>query len=234
MERDRANGDDGGAPSDDSDNDETSVSSVGSTSFHELDFRLSSVVKRLDALYKLAARIRNPRYCPQRPTKDLYEHISEGQREEYRENQRQVETTIVTFVQQRQLETHINNEGLQTSEKGILEQYASSTHWLVRRIGLANARRKQQFLYWGNHTEPIARNISKDITMVLGDDTPAAIPTMGPTENQDMAISEANVVGEYHSRALGEHETTKSRFFHYGRRYWYSDNDRHHRCSTTF
>ncbi|KAI0156711.1 hypothetical protein GGR52DRAFT_198348 [Hypoxylon sp. FL1284] len=32
-----------------------------------------------------------------------------------------------------------------------MSQYATRSHWLVRRTGIADARRKQQFVYWSDH-----------------------------------------------------------------------------------
>lgn len=43
------------------------------------------------------------------------------------------------------------------SHDEILEQYASPSNWLIRRTGIANARRKQQFMYYKEHAERISR-----------------------------------------------------------------------------
>ncbi|GKT47244.1 uncharacterized protein ColSpa_07425 [Colletotrichum spaethianum] len=161
-QQDRAAGHCSNASSDDSD-EEASLSSFGSGSFHEADFRMASVVERLDTLYKFAAKIRNPRNRPQRPTNDLYKHIPESERAEYRESQERIETALITFVQQRHLLESVTEAQLKVldmSQEDLLERYALSTHWLVRRIGLANARRKQQFVYWEKHAELLARDVT--------------------------------------------------------------------------
>lgn len=203
MERDRAARDNDSAASDGSD-DETPVSSFEDNSFHEARFRLSSVAERLDALYKLAARIRNPRNRPQRPTKDLYRHIPEDERAGYRENQENIETVLVAFVQQRHLlesitEAHLKD--LDTSREDLLEQYASDTHWLVRRIGLANARRKQQFVYWEGHAQLLARDvvvkvpvISKPVAAPGAPEIPVSGPSAQPAYS--VATSATRLMGE--------------------------------------
>ncbi|KAF6790326.1 hypothetical protein CSOJ01_14597 [Colletotrichum sojae] len=205
AERDRTIGKDGSIASDESD-DETSVSSFGSNSFHEADFRLSSVVERLDALYKLAARIRNPRNRPQRPTRDLYKHIPEGGRAQYRENQEQIETALVAFVQQRHLLESVTEEQLQnldTSRGDLLEQYASGTYWLIRKIGLANARRKQQFVYWEGHAQLLARDVAMKAPIIRKLDPAttiagAEVPVAGHVEQpaSSVATSATRLISE--------------------------------------
>jgi hypothetical protein len=139
-----------------------SVSSIGS--FQEAEFRLASVATRLDSLYKLAARVRNPRSRPQRPTKDLYKHVSENQRIEYMHSQDNIEISLVAYVQQHQLLEYFTKEQLRElgfSQEQLVQQYASMNYWLVRRTGIANARRKQQFVYWKKHTELLERDLTE-------------------------------------------------------------------------
>lgn len=84
--------------------DEGSLSSLSSAgSFQEAKFRLESISTRLDSLYKLAVRIRNPRSRLQRPIQQLYKHIPESQREEYRRNQEQIEISRISYIQQNHL-----------------------------------------------------------------------------------------------------------------------------------
>ncbi|PNP75038.1 hypothetical protein FNYG_11620 [Fusarium nygamai] len=153
------------APSDTaSSDDDASLSSLTSTgSFQETDFRLASVTTRLDSLYKLAARIQSPCNRPQRPTNDLYKNVPESRRAEYIQNQEQIEVSLVAYVQKQQLEcvTDEQLQGLGFSQEQLLQEYAAPTHWLVRRTGIANARRKQQFIYWRGNAELTGRDIAK-------------------------------------------------------------------------
>ncbi|KAF6810449.1 hypothetical protein CPLU01_15301 [Colletotrichum plurivorum] len=218
-QRDRTIGKDGSTISDDSD-DEISVSSFGSNSFHEADFRLSSVVKRLDALYKLAARIRNPRNRPQRPTRDLYKHIPEGERAQYRENQEQIETALVAFVQQRHLLESVTEEQLKdldTSRQDLLEQYASGTNWLIRRISLANSRRKQQFVYWEGHTQLLARDVATKVPVIRKPVSVSAVDVRGTQFAGQTAFSVATSATRLVSENITGPDDLKSVISHHSR-----------------
>lgn len=149
-----------------SDDDEASLGSSLSSmgSFQEAEFRLSSVTTRLDSLYTLASRIRNPRNRQQRPTKDLYKHVPEAQRTEYILNQRQIEISLVAYVQRQQLVEWFDDEQLQDlgfDREELIAEYTSASHWLIARAGMANARRKQQFLYWKNHSRLLGRDVTQ-------------------------------------------------------------------------
>lgn len=134
--------------------------SSSETSLHEVNFRIESMKELLDVLYSLATKIRNPRYRPQRAVDDLYKHVPAHMRNEFILEREEAAIAIVCHVQREQL-----SEGLQRGElkacgishDDILEQYASPSNWLVRRVGIANARREQQFVYWKEHTERISR-----------------------------------------------------------------------------
>ncbi|KAI0968544.1 hypothetical protein F4678DRAFT_474322 [Xylaria arbuscula] len=142
--------------------DESSTSSlISAGSFQEAEFRLASVATRLDSLYKLAARLRSPRNRPQRPRKDLYKHVPESQRAEYIQNQEEVEISLVAYVQRQQLLECVTGDqlyGHDFNQEQLLQEYAAVTHWLIRRTGMANARRKQQFAYWRKHAELLGRD----------------------------------------------------------------------------
>lgn len=163
----------------------SSLSSMGS--FQEADYRLSSVATRLDSLYKLASRIRSPRNRQQRSTNDLYKHVPESQRAEYIQNQKQIEVSLAAYVQRQQLVEWVNDEQLQELGFGLEEliaQYASANHWLIARVGMANARRKQQFIYWKKHAQLLGRDIIEEAPAVaelpvdaVGLPQPAAAPS---------------------------------------------------------
>lgn len=183
-----------GTTADDSD-DEDSLYSLNSTSsFHEAEFRLSSVVARLDSLYKLAAKIRNPRNRPQRPTAHLYKYIPEEVCAQYKETQEQIEIALVAFVQQQNLRDSVTEaqvRELGISRTDLTNLYASPTKWLVRRIGIANARRKQQFIYWAKHAESLALDTTTEVS--VGEDMqiptlPSGRPASGPPA-QSLATS---------------------------------------------
>ncbi|KAL2691414.1 hypothetical protein Neosp_001799 [[Neocosmospora] mangrovei] len=144
----------------------SSLSSFGS--FREADFRLESVGKRLDALYELASRIRSPRNRPQRPVEELYKHVPERQRADYMESQKQIEVSRVSYVQKQQLLLDFaasQLEELGISQDQLLQEYSSADHWLIRRIGTANARRKQQFVYWRRHAKLLSRDMIETETL---------------------------------------------------------------------
>lgn len=157
---------DGGASDRDSDASSTATISTSPPlssdegSLHEVDFRMESVAEALDALYSLATKIRNPRNRPQRAVDDLYKHVPAHMRKEFILEREEVTIAIVCHVQRQQLLEGLQNGELKASgisHEEILEQYASPSNWLIRRTGIANTRRKQQFVYWKEHAERISR-----------------------------------------------------------------------------
>lgn len=154
-----------------SSDDDISLASCSSsaTSFQEAAFRISSVTASLDSLYKIASRIRSPRNRQQRSTQDLYKHIPESQRAEYIQNQQQVELSLVVYVQRQQLTEWFDYEKLQElgfDREELLKEYASASHWLMVRAGMANARRKQQFRYWKKHAQLLGRDVTEEAPIV--------------------------------------------------------------------
>ncbi|KLU88273.1 hypothetical protein MAPG_07260 [Magnaporthiopsis poae ATCC 64411] len=160
----------------------SSLSSTGS--FQEAEFRLSSVAARIDSLYRLASRIRSARNRPQRSTKDLYKHVPESQRAEYIQNQEQIAVSLVAYVQQQQLVEWVGDEQLQElgfGRKELIAQYASASCWLIARAGMANARRKQQFIYWKKHAQLLRRDVTEEAPAVAAAlPQPAAAPSQAP------------------------------------------------------
>ncbi|KAK2616805.1 SET domain-containing protein 3 [Conoideocrella luteorostrata] len=156
------------------------LSSVGS--FQEAEFRLSSITTRLDSLYKLASRIRSPRNRQQRSTSDLYKHVPESQRAEYIQSQEQIEISLL--------------QELGFGREELIEQYASVTHWLIARAGMANARRKQQFLYWKKHAQLLGRDVTEEAPAVAVPH-PAAAPgqasKLGPAKSTGTSVTNASV-----------------------------------------
>lgn len=129
-------------------------------SLHEVNFRIESITELLDALYSLATKMRNPRNRPQRAVDELYKHIPAHVRKEFIVEREEAATAIICHVQREQLLQDLQKGELKAAgirQDDILEQYASPSNWLVRRAGIANARRKQQFVYWKEHAERISR-----------------------------------------------------------------------------
>ncbi|KAI1759182.1 hypothetical protein GGR53DRAFT_524068 [Hypoxylon sp. FL1150] len=126
------------------------------SSVHEVDFRLQSLTESLDALYSLATKIRNPRNRPQRTNNQLYKRIPAEHRASFIEEREQAEIATIAWIQRNQI-----IDGISSLEpvgiEGLIEQYASRSNWLVRRTGIANARRKQQFVYWKDHATRLSK-----------------------------------------------------------------------------
>ncbi|KAI0457324.1 hypothetical protein F5B21DRAFT_512631 [Xylaria acuta] len=166
---------------------EASHESVLSTSsseesFREVPFRLQNITESLDALYSLATRIRNPKNRPQRNNDQLYKHVPVGIRATHIKERERAEIAVVAYIQRELLlEGHMaGEEGFaQANREALLGQYASEAYWLVRRTGIANARRKQQFIYWKGHAIRLSQ-------------LPDGRPPLGPTRSElrDQSIAE--------------------------------------------
>ncbi|KAI4868432.1 hypothetical protein F4820DRAFT_410204 [Hypoxylon rubiginosum] len=123
------------------------------SSFHEVDFRFDRLTENVDLLYNLAAKLRNPRNCPQRPVSQLYKHIPDipaGSRAEYIAEHEIFESTIVAHAQRQQIIEELDPREVNLLDE-LTNQYATTSYWLIHRTGIANARRKQQFSYWKEH-----------------------------------------------------------------------------------
>ncbi|KAK3363963.1 hypothetical protein B0T25DRAFT_56344 [Lasiosphaeria hispida] len=153
-----------------------------SSSFHEVEFRQQSITDAIDALYSLATNMRNPRNRPQRTTRELIKHVPQELRAQYVQERENMEVMIISHIHRQSLSGVLKQSGgvdepsapagepsELRGEPGPspdiaagapmsadeLEQYASPSSFLVRRIGIANARRKQQFVYWKEHAAKI-------------------------------------------------------------------------------
>lgn len=136
--------------------------SSGGASFHETDFRFRSLRERLDALYSLATRIRNPKNRPSRTNDHLYKHIPEKDRLAYISNREEVEANIVSYILRQHIAEGITRKEIEAIHelpyKEIISLYTSPSSWIIRRTGKANARRKQQLLYWRDHALRLGQN----------------------------------------------------------------------------
>ncbi|KAI0869814.1 hypothetical protein GGS24DRAFT_511493 [Hypoxylon argillaceum] len=171
--------------------------SSNESSFHEVEFRIQSLEERLNALYSLATRIRNPRNRPSRTIDDLYKRIPVGIRAAHIHECEQRETNIASYILQQHILQNMDRKEIEalteSASEDILSRYTSYTSWLVRRTGIANARRKQQLLYWKEHsmrlgrhshnhiktaqTTPVKQDISRTGESVL----PTTMTKRGPT-----------------------------------------------------
>lgn len=120
-------------------------------SFNEGEYRLRLISEAIDALYSLATKIRNPKNRPQRTLDQICKHIPSQERANYIQDVENLETMVVAYVQRQQMLDLIEDSQHDTRE-GIISQYCLEDRWLIRRAGVANARRKLQFEYWKQHS----------------------------------------------------------------------------------
>ncbi|KAL6416043.1 ankyrin repeat protein [Ilyonectria robusta] len=178
--------------------DESSLSSLGSIgSFKEVEFRLESIVKRLDSLYELASRIRSPRTRLQRPVKDLYKHLPEKDRTGYIEAQKQIEISRVAYVQQQKLQQDFTDEQLcelGLSKDQLLTGYGSANNWLIQRTGIANSRRRQQIAYWKKHAEILGRDMAEMQLPITTDEQNKRVTQVHASENVGKKLYDPNSI----------------------------------------
>ncbi|XXH04366.1 hypothetical protein Hte_010780 [Hypoxylon texense] len=128
-------------------------------SAQEVSIRLDSLTHHLDVLYGLATKFRNPRNRPQHTNTQLYKHlyipVGTEDRIEYTEKYikdcEDIATGIVAYMHRQYLAKWIDSHNREINGKELEDQYAATSHWLIRRTGIANARRQQQFIYWKGH-----------------------------------------------------------------------------------
>lgn len=126
--------------------------------FQEVPFKFEAIIERLDGLYNLATKIRNPTTRPQRSTADLYKSIPRQLRQEYMQEREMIEISVVKHMHSQYLMRNFANDA---AGSGVQTSTTNSNLWLVERIGKANARRSQQFVYWREHAEKLAAAPSK-------------------------------------------------------------------------
>ncbi|KAI1260405.1 hypothetical protein F5Y18DRAFT_257000 [Xylariaceae sp. FL1019] len=145
-------------------------------SLHEVDIRLQSITDCLDNLYKLATKIRNPKNRPSRTVQQLFKNSTTDDLDDFIRQREEVEASIISHACREYIYQNIDNgETGGSSEEGltsIVSRYADPTHWLIRRVGKANARRKQQFVYWKDHATKLSR---KHVTPKIAD-TGSVVP----------------------------------------------------------
>ena len=186
-----------GEPLQDSSSDDNESFISGSEDpIDELSLRFAGIVERIDSLYSLATKIRNPSTRPVRPSAELYKHCQVDDVAEYMQERIEIETQVASHIllqhlmqfepaeiKQRLARDHTgegkinaedeaeseDEECSSVSEESLKNEVAANVslqearltfddkaHWLLKRIGKANARRRQQFVYWKEHALRIA------------------------------------------------------------------------------
>ena len=188
-----------GEPTEDSSSNDSESSISGSDGpIDELSLRVQGIVERIDSLYSLATKIRNPSTRPVRPTAELYKHCLVDDVADYIQERVGVETQVVSHillqhlmqfeppeVKQRLVRDRAERDEIDSGDEAESESeseqhsrtsqdsfnhevaanvssqasrlaFANEADWLIRRLGKANARRRQQFVYWKEHAQRIA------------------------------------------------------------------------------
>ncbi|KAK5660623.1 hypothetical protein OQA88_13187, partial [Cercophora sp. LCS_1] len=138
----------------------SSEDASSSSSFHEVEFRQRSVTEAINDLYSLATKMRNPRSRPYRGTQELFKRIRPDEREQYIREREELAAMVISYIQKQSLSQSLKRrdggDAPSEHEAADLEHdYASPSNFLVKRIGIANTRRKQQFVYWKEHSARI-------------------------------------------------------------------------------
>ncbi|OPB39164.1 hypothetical protein A0O28_0048700 [Trichoderma guizhouense] len=121
------------------------------SSFHEVEFRLNGLNDAITALYSLADKIRSSLHRPQRNIHQLYKHVPAEKRDAEIQEREEVETAAVCYLHRQYLIENTDKTVTPHEADEIFAKYSSAEHWLLRRTGFANVRRKQQFIYWKEH-----------------------------------------------------------------------------------
>jgi hypothetical protein len=185
-------GEEGSSDTDSHSTGSMSNSSQSSDSFHEIDFRQHSVMEAVDALYSLAAKIRNPRNRPQRTTRDLYKYIPSQLRDDYIQEREAAEIAIVRHVQHEIVVESCRYNAI-FANRAFFERFGTTENFLVRRMGIANARRRQQFVYWREHAARIRH----------GTTTHASLSEVPGQEKTTSGITDPELLGAIAQPTLG-------------------------------
>ncbi|KAK0668906.1 hypothetical protein QBC41DRAFT_275778 [Cercophora samala] len=198
-----------------SSNQSAAVSVSSDESTHELDFRQIGVAETINALYGLAARIRSPRNRPERPTQELFRHIAPHEREQYIKERAEIEIAILVYRHRQYLVQAFQRPQNSTITHDILDKYASGSNYLLRRTGVANVRRRQQFIYWKEHAARISRDPLQS-AKPTGSEQPTASESFlragkTPGINSHLAVPSATSRHE-HSEATSATRLDESKF----------------------
>ncbi|PTB75556.1 hypothetical protein M440DRAFT_1299430, partial [Trichoderma longibrachiatum ATCC 18648] len=67
------------------------------------------------------------------------------------QERKEVKIAAVSFLHRQYLIENTDIQATHDAAQEVLARYTSTDHWLIRRTGIANTRRKQQFIYWKEH-----------------------------------------------------------------------------------
>ncbi|KAI8627473.1 hypothetical protein F5Y19DRAFT_477339 [Xylariaceae sp. FL1651] len=153
--------------------------SESGNSFGEAQYRLQLITEAIDSLYCLATKVRNPKNRPQRSLAQMCKHIPSQNRAGYIREHENLETMIVAY-------------------EDVQSQYCMEDSWLIHRAGVANARRKLQFMYWKQHTRRLG-----DPTLELHENL-----TIGQKNKKQGIKRQASVSGKNTDQSIIRPETS--------------------------
>lgn len=78
------------------------------------------------------------------------------------QSRNEIETNIVSYIRGQQISQELQSEAIDVDQAVI--DYAAPSNWLIRRAGAANARRKQQFVYWKRRSDALTR-VNETLTL---------------------------------------------------------------------
>lgn len=161
-------------------------------SFREAEYRLQLIDEAINSLYCLATKVRNPKNRPQRSLEQMYKHIPSSDRAVQIHELEHLETMVVAYVQRQQVFELLENVP-ESDQQNLLSQYCLEDSWMIRRVGIANARRRLQFAYWKQHArrlgDPAVEPRENLVTKEKHKNRGIALAT-GSVENQGQSLNQ--------------------------------------------
>lgn len=161
-------------------------------SFREVEYRLHLIDEAVNSLYCLAAKIRNPKNRPQKSIDQMYKHMPSNDRAVHIQEREHLETMVVAYVQRQQV-LELLEDVPESDKRNTLSQYCSEDSWMIRRVGIANARRRLQFVYWKQHARRLGDSAVEPreilITREKHKDKGIAVAT-GSVESQGQSLNQ--------------------------------------------
>ncbi|KAJ2991535.1 hypothetical protein NUW58_g2479 [Xylaria curta] len=139
---------------------DSDAQSDSENSFNEAECRLQLIAEAINSIYCLATKIRNPKNRPQRSLDQMCKHIPSNHRATHIQELEHLETVIVAYVQRQQI-SELLEILHQSNQQNMLSQYCLEDSWLIRRTGVANARRRIQFVYWKQHARRLGGSVAE-------------------------------------------------------------------------
>jgi hypothetical protein len=159
------------------------------------DLLLDSVRDPIDRLYKVSTKVRNPSTRLGSSRAASYQQIDEESGVDFLRAIEQADHDYVRslFLQYQKFRALQEREAVEPPKdivregegnvwepiQTVLSQHRASNSFLIRRIARANVRRRQQFAYWKNHREKLARHawasISTQSILTPGTEIPSQL-----------------------------------------------------------